>query len=212
MSVALDISGQRFGRLLAVKPAGSVKGQRFWICSCECGGSTTVRVAALRSGNTSSCGCRRREVVKTAFIKHGAKLNRTPSPEYVVWSLMRDRCNNPLNKSYAYYGGRGISVAPAWDDFAVFLRDMGSRPPGMTIDREDSSGNYEPSNCRWATRKEQSRNRVYCKRVQWLGEERLLLELADQYGIPLQTVHQRLHRGWSLEKTFTQPIRGANHA
>ena len=140
-------------------------------------------------------------------MKHGAKKNRRPTPEYAVWSLMRDRCNNPNNQSYAYYGGRGIRVDASWDDFAVFLSDMGFRPPGSTIDRIDPDGNYEPSNCRWATRKEQSRNRTYCKRVTWKGQERLLWELADEHGIPVQTVHQRLHRGWDLERTLTQPMR-----
>lgn len=124
---------------------------------------------------------------------------------------MRDRCNNQKNGSYSYYGGRGIKVDPRWDDFAAFLSDMGERPTKLhTIDRfPDKNGDYGPDNCRWATRKEQSRNRDYCKRVQWDGQERLLWELADEFGIPVHTVHQRLHRGWSLEQTLTQPLRRA---
>lgn len=147
--------------------------------------------------------------LSTYHRKHGGKANRTATPEYAVWSLMRDRCNNPANKSYSYYGGRGISVTPRWDDFALFLADMGPRPSGSTIDRVKSDGNYEPGNCRWATRKEQSRNRDYCRRVTWQGAERLLWELAEEHGIPTHTMHQRLHRGWTLERTLTQPIRRA---
>ena len=140
-------------------------------------------------------------------MKHGAKRNYATTPEYVVWSLMRDRCNNPANGSYAYYGGRGISVCDRWSDFAVFLADMGKRPAGFTLDRKDGNRNYEPDNCQWASRKDQSRNRDYCRRVTWQGSERLLWELAEEHGIPNHLMHQRLYRGWSLDRVFTQPIR-----
>lgn len=142
--------------------------------------------------------------------KHHGKPNGVPTPEYAVWSLMRDRCNNNRNRSYSYYGGRGISVDKSWDDFTVFLADMGPRPDGATIDRIDTNKGYAPDNCRWATRKEQSRNRNYCIRVNWNGSDRYLWDLADEYGINIQTVHQRLHRKWTLERTLTQPLRRRN--
>lgn len=142
--------------------------------------------------------------------KHSGKPNGSPTPEYVVWSLMRDRCNNNKNKSYKYYGGRGISVVEKWDDFSVFLADMGPRPAGSTIDRIDTNKGYGPDNCRWATRKEQSRNRNYCIRVNWNGADRYLWELADEYGISVQIVHHRLHRKWTLNRAITQPLRKKN--
>lgn len=207
MMKRLNLEGLRFGRLVALSDSGSAKGQRLWQCQCDCGQSAMVRAAALRSGNTRSCCCLFTESVKESFTTHGAKSGGVVAPEYVVWSLMRNRCNNPNNEDFAYYGGRGIRVTPRWDDFSVFLSDMGPRPPLTTIDRIESDGNYEPGNCRWATRKEQSRNRAYCKRVMWDGKERLLWELADEFNIPVHTVHQRLYRNWTLEKTLTQPIR-----
>jgi hypothetical protein len=209
MAIPLNLEGQRFGRLVAQSNTGSLNGQRVWLCACDCGNAVSVRATALKSGNTSSCGCFRREDAKARFTRHDGKPNGRPTPEYAAWSLMRDRCNNPKNQSYAYYGGRGITVSPRWNDFPTFLADMGARPTKLhTLDRyPNQDGNYEPENCRWATRKEQSRNRAYCKRVTWDGKERLLWELAEERGIKLEIVHHRLHRGWTLERTLTQPLR-----
>lgn len=203
----IDISGQRFGRLVAEKDIGLIHGARRWLCRCDCGKITISTASTLRGGNTKSCGCLRQEKSKARFTTHGAKVDKTVTPEYVVWSLMRDRCSNPSNKKFDYYGGKGIKVCQRWDDFSLFLADMGTRPPGLTIDRINADGDYEPCNCRWATRKEQSRNREYCRRVVWDGKEQLLWKLADEYGVPVHTVHQRLNRGWSLDRTLTQPIR-----
>jgi hypothetical protein len=209
MPAAINISGVRFGSLIANSDIGPDKRkQRIWSCTCDCGNVIHVAAGVLRNGNTKSCGCLKAELAKQRFTKHGAKVDRKPTPEYVSWSLMRDRCNNHNNPNFNYYGGRGISVAKEWDDFNVFLADMGQRPNGSTIERIDSNGNYEPVNCRWATRKEQARNRAYCRRVLWDGQERLLWELADEHKVPVHIVHQRLHQGWDLNRTLTQPIKG----
>jgi hypothetical protein len=123
-----------------------------------------VPVGRLRSGNTKSCGCQSDLSKNKRALKHGMSLGRHPL--YGVWSVMRDRCNNPRNKSYHNYGARGIKVCPEWDSFPQFLADMGERPfAGASIDRIDNDGDYTPTNCRWATDSEQMKNRRPFKRT-----------------------------------------------
>ena len=205
MPALVDISGATFGRLTAVERCANMGRFVAWRCACKCGATVNVRSGSLQSGNTTSCGCTHREQVKRQFTKHGA--SRTP--EHCVWVLMRDRCNNRNNSKFAYYGGRGIVVCPRWNDFATFLADMGSRPTPMhTLDRIDPNGNYSPENCRWATRKEQARNRGITKRYERNGETKSLGEWAELVGKPYMVVYKRLWRGWTLEDALTKPLKG----
>lgn len=122
---------------------------------------------------------------------------KNPHPLYHVWRSMRDRCMNPNFKQWSDYGGRGISICPAWDDFHQFVEDMGPRPEGCSLDRIDNDGNYEPSNCRWATKKEQQRNQRTTRRVVLDGQEYLVAELVEMTGLKHDTIIERAQRGLS---------------
>lgn len=129
------------------------------------------------------------------------------TPEYEIWAAMRQRCYNPNNKNFADYGGRGIVVCEKWSSFEDFLSDMGIQPPGMTIDRIDNYGNYEPSNCRWASRKEQSENRRSTRLIMVDGELLPLTKAAAKRGLAYTTLVRRLNDGWSKDDALNKPAR-----
>lgn len=162
-----DLTGKRFGMLLVLGKAGSNKWRAtYWHCRCECGQETQVFSHSLLRGKTRSCGCQQgKKDGEFAGLKHGHYVKGERTPTYGSWRAMWERCTNPDSTSYAYYGGRGITVCSRWASFTNFLADMDERPDGMTLDRINPEGDYEPTNCRWATPKEQRNNRRARKSV-----------------------------------------------
>ena len=157
----IDLAGQKFGRLTVIGIAEKATHGKTvkWLCKCECGKEVIVNSSALRHDHTKSCGCLQSEVTIARNYKHGLAHRHKL---YSVWNSMRCRCNNIGDNSFSRYGGRGISICPEWNNsFIAFYQwaIANGYKEGLSIDRINNDGNYEPSNCRWATVKEQASNR-----------------------------------------------------
>jgi hypothetical protein len=156
MPKMIDITGQRFGQLIALKPVEQQDRKFYWLCRCDCGNTTIVQGKKLRNGHTQSCGHWRQD--GSHRRTHGEAAVGHETREYITWKSMIDRCSRQNNKSFKYYGGRGIKVCERWHKFENFLADMGRRPPGHSIERVDNDGNYEPINCKWIPQSDQAKN------------------------------------------------------
>lgn len=188
--------GKKFDRLTVIEDAGG----KLWRCRCDCGGSKLVMTVALNKGTTRSCGCIRKE----QLTKRNSKHMFSGTPTHRTWKDMRARCNTRSNTDYANYGGRGIAVCGQWSNFIVFLRDMGERPDGKTIDRIDVNGNYTPENCRWADADTQANNKRQTRLIEINGVKASLAQWSRIYGVYAKTVAYRLRIGMSLENAFSK--------
>lgn len=211
MAVVKDLTGKRFGRLVAVKCVGrTTNGNAKWLCKCDCGGEKVVASWGLVSGRTHSCGCIKREQNEKMFTTHGES-GKAKTRLYRIWAGMKTRCYNH-NEEWAYskYGARGIRVCNEWLNSYEAFRDWalshGYRDD-LSIDRIDFMGDYCPENCRWADAKQQARNTRNNRRITYNGETKIMAEWAEAAGFTYGTLEHRLNRGWSLEDALKTPMR-----
>lgn len=204
----VDLTGQRFGMLTVICRNGtSSDKQALWECKCDCGKVHFVRGRDLRSGHTKTCGCKSHELTNAAKITHGQSDSRV----YGIWRAMRSRCYLPSVKEYKNYGGRGITVCDEWrNDFQAFYdwAMANGYAEDLTIERKDVNGNYEPSNCRWVTNKEQQNNKRNNHLLEYNGEIHTITEWSEITGIKKTTIERRINKyGWSIEKSLTKKPR-----
>lgn len=215
MGKFINLTGQKFGRLLVlervenyIQPNGTIKAR--WKCLCECGKRCIVCSSELRYGRTKSCGCFKLEKIKANMETHGKSDTRL----YIVWKSLKKRCNNPKDKYYHIYGGRGITVCDEWlHNFQAFYDwsiangyDETAPIWQCTIERTDNTKGYSPDNCKWTTNKEQANNRRNNHLIEYQGKKQNLTQWAKEYGIKAPTLRMRLKHGWSIEKSLTTPL------
>lgn len=200
-----DIEGKRYGRLTVMGFAGG----RYWFCECDCGNVVKIYNGSLSSGATTSCGCYNTELIIQRRFKHGATSGGI-SPTYRSWTKLKHRCFNRNNIGYQDYGGRGITVCDRWkDSFENFLEDMGERPEGTSIDRIDNDGNYEPGNCRWATKKEQANNKRSNRYLTHDGKTLNLAQWSKKINISVSALYYRAFvKKWPTDDVLTVPFYG----
>ena len=198
--------GKRFGRLLVISQDGKDKrNNTTWLCQCDCGNQKVVNRVELTKGSTNSCGCLRKEFISQLKKTHNLSSHRL----HRVWFNMIQRCTNKSVKSYSDYGGRGIGVCEEWLDFMNFYNwaNANGYKDSLTIERTDNNKGYNPSNCTWATKKQQARNKRNIPMVEYKGELKPIVQLCEEYGIHRETFRTRVNSGMSIEEALTKPVR-----
>lgn len=201
---SVNIADQKFSRLHAIKLHSRDKHNRErWLFKCDCGQEKIIDKSSVKTGKTKSCGCLQLENNKIVGITH----NRSKTREFKIWLGIKKRCLDKNHSTHKEYGGRGIIICDKWkDSFENFLVDMGESPSNFhSIDRINNNGNYESSNCRWATRKEQQNN---CRRnriISYKGDNYTLSNLCDKLGLKYQLVYDRVTKlQWTIEEAVCQ--------
>ena len=203
-----DITGNRYGRLVAIKPISKIPGKYHWECQCDCGNTCIVNGAYLRNGKTKSCGCLKEEVLKNGANRNASLLSGTRL--YHIWFGMKSRCDREKNQAYERYGKRGIAVCDEWNGKDGFIRFYewamnNGYDESLSLDRIDNDGGYSPDNCRWTTEKVQANNRRSNRRFEVNGEIKTLAELCEEYHVSYQMVQNRVNRGWNIIDALTMP-------
>lgn len=195
-----DLTGQQFYRFTVLSHYGVSRRGHLWECLCECGTKKILPTCML--GKTKSCGCFIADRLVEQNTKHGMKGTRT----YKAWSSMRERCLCATHPRFSCYGGRGISICTRWDDFQNFLIDMGQAPKDKSLDRVDNNGNYEPSNCRWATRKEQNGNTRANRFITYDGKTMHVAAWAVALGIKPNRLYQHFSDSSYIQKLLSNKL------
>lgn len=201
---ALDLVGKKFNRLLVVKKAGRKNYKVMWECVCDCGNTTFVNTFYLINSKIRSCGCLHKE----QLIERNTTHNQRHTKLYETWKKMRDRCNRPNATQYKDYGGRGIKVCEEWDKSFQAFYDWSyanGYDDNLTIDRIDNNKGYSPENCRWATYKEQMRNKRTNHIITYKNQSQCISQWCEELNLSYSAVTGRLRRGWSVEKALSTP-------
>jgi len=201
--------GTRYGRLTVVGAPFKPEGARdyFVACACDCGERKAVRPSDLRSGDTRSCGCLRKETAGRMNLTHGHS-GKNQTPAYRSWASMVRRCTYPSDIGYQNYGGRGISICQKWRTFEGFHEDMGDPPvPGLSLERNDVNGDYCKANCRWASKLEQANNTRTNRLLTLQGRTQTVAQWGRETGMRPSTIHARLVSGWPVEEALSKPVR-----
>jgi hypothetical protein len=207
--------GRKFHQITILEEAESVfqpSGQRkrCVIGRCDCGVKKKFRLFDIKNGNTVSCGCYKKENAGLHSLRHGGAVGGRHTREYKSWCHMRDRCNNPQNRSFKDYGGRGIEVCKRWigrNGFSNFLSDMGPKPIGLWLERINNNGNYEPKNCRWATSREQNSNRRDNVMITYKGKTSTVTQMERDLGFKPDFIAARIRKGMSVQEAIETPKR-----
>lgn len=205
---AHNVKGGKFGMLSAINPVSSNHRGVYWLFYCECGNYVEKQIVninrSIKGGYTPSCGCLTSQLRSGASRRHGM----TDHPVWLAWKCMLERCERTSHLSWDNYGGRGISVCSEWHVFENFFKDMGKEwRPTLSLDRIDNNGSYAPDNCRWATRKQQGRNKRNNIIISANGKTMTLPEWAEQIGISKRTLYSRKYSGWADDRIINQPKR-----
>lgn len=205
MGKSIDLTGNKYGMLTVMKFSHfSKRGLSIWECLCECGNKAIVTGGNMKNGTTKSCGCYKISKAIKDSTTHGMRGTRI----YSIWIHMKERCRSVNCSIYGYYGGKGIDFCKDWERFEGFYKDMkDGYDDTLTLERKDVSGNYEPSNCKWATMREQANNRTSNRIETVNGVTDTMANLCRINNIDRYVVKSRLRYGWSLEDAFNKPVK-----
>ena len=207
-----DLNGQKINMLTVLKEFGKAKDRHIkWLCKCDCGNYTVVNSNLLKTKHIISCGCYKRKRTSETHSKH----NLTKSKLHFIWTGIKQRCLNTQNKSYKYYGGRGIKIDENWSkDFCVF-KDWALNngyKEGLSIERIDVNGNYEPYNCKWIPRNEQYLNTRIIQTIEYNGVKNTINYFSKKYNIAHCTFRRYLKKGESVENNIKKFKKENNNA